>query len=117
MTDPFDIDAFEERAAIAEFDGGQTRFQAETMAAQAQGVTRWQALQIIKGTKDANGSGLAGGHGHSARTMDGKRDAESVPELQPVAEEENRPMPFGKPEAGRDRGALLALRMGSGEAV
>lgn len=113
----FDIDAFEERAAIAEFDGGQTRFQAETMAAQAQGVTRWQALQIIKGEKDANGSGLAGGHGHSARSLDGERDAGSVPELQRRPEEENRPMPFGKPEAGRDRGVLSSLRMGSGGAV
>ena len=32
-----DIDAFEERAAIAEFDGGLTRREAETMAAQSQG--------------------------------------------------------------------------------
>lgn len=32
-----DIDAFEERAAIAEFDGGLTRFEAEDLAAQIQG--------------------------------------------------------------------------------
>ena len=32
-----DIEAFEERAAIAEFDGGLTRLQAESLAAQEQG--------------------------------------------------------------------------------
>ncbi len=32
-----DIDAFEERAAIAQFDGGLTRKQAEDLAAQRQG--------------------------------------------------------------------------------
>ena len=32
-----DIDAFEERAAIAEFDGGLTRVEAEDLAAQIQG--------------------------------------------------------------------------------
>jgi len=34
-----DIEAFEERAAIAEYDGGLTRLQAENMAAQEQGFT------------------------------------------------------------------------------
>jgi hypothetical protein len=32
-----DIEAFEERAAIAEYDGGLTRHAAEDLAAQAQG--------------------------------------------------------------------------------
>ena len=32
-----DIEAFEERAAIAEYDGGLTRQHAEDLAAQAQG--------------------------------------------------------------------------------
>ena len=34
-----DIDAFEERAAIAQFDGGLTRALAEDLAAQRQGYT------------------------------------------------------------------------------
>lgn len=34
---PPDIEAFEERAAIAEFDGGLTRAEAEDVAAQDQG--------------------------------------------------------------------------------
>ena len=36
MTVP-DIDAFEERAAIAEYDGGLVRSEAENLAARAQG--------------------------------------------------------------------------------
>jgi len=43
-----DIEAFEERAAIAEYDGGLTRRQAEDLAAQAQGFPNaeayWQVL-------------------------------------------------------------------------
>lgn len=45
----FDRDAFEERAAIQEFDGGLSRFQAETAAAHAQGLERWQAIGKIAG--------------------------------------------------------------------
>lgn len=43
-----DIEAFEERAAIAEYDGGLTRSRAEDIAAQAQGFANaaayWQWL-------------------------------------------------------------------------
>lgn len=45
----FDADAFEERAAIMEQDGGLTRFQAETQAAQSQGVNRWEAIGNVAG--------------------------------------------------------------------
>ena len=45
----FDRDAFEERAAIMEYDGGMTRFKAETLAAEAQGKTRWQAIGKVAG--------------------------------------------------------------------
>ncbi len=38
-----DIDAFEERAAIAEFDGGCTRKEAEDLAARAQGFRNAEA--------------------------------------------------------------------------
>lgn len=117
MPDQFDIDAFEERAAIAEFDGGMSRFEAETLAAQQQGMTRWQALKLIKDATDANGCGFAGGHGHQARSMGGQRDAVAVSRVQPQPKEENGSLPVGKPEAGRDRGALLALRMVGGAAL
>lgn len=43
-----DIDAFEERAAIVEYDGGLSRSRAEDIAAQAQGFRDrehyWQVL-------------------------------------------------------------------------
>ena len=43
-----DIDAFEERAAIMEYDGGLSRLEAENRAAQAQGFRDadhyWQVL-------------------------------------------------------------------------
>ena len=43
-----DIDAFEERAAIAQYEGGLTRKQAEDLAAKAQGFRDadhyWQRL-------------------------------------------------------------------------
>ncbi|SMO69659.1 hypothetical protein [Paracoccus laeviglucosivorans] len=44
-----DIDQFEERAAICEFDGGMSRFAAETAAAREQGLARWEALKFVKG--------------------------------------------------------------------
>ncbi|WP_299355947.1 hypothetical protein [uncultured Shimia sp.] len=54
MTVP-DIDAFEERAAIAEYDGGLSRSEAETLAARAQGFKNadayWQWLADYVTTK------------------------------------------------------------------
>ena len=38
-----DIDAFEERAAIAEYDGGLSRSEAENLAARVQGFADAQA--------------------------------------------------------------------------
>jgi hypothetical protein len=49
-----DIEAFEERAAIAEYDGGLTRLQAESLAAQEQCFAsageywRWLADYVSK---------------------------------------------------------------------
>ncbi len=48
-----DIEPFEERAAIAEFDGGLTRLQAESLAATEQGFAsagtywRWLANYVV----------------------------------------------------------------------
>ena len=54
MTIP-DIDAFEERAAIAEYDGGLTRSEAENLAARVQGFrdadAYWQWLADYVTTK------------------------------------------------------------------
>lgn len=113
----FSPDQFTERAAIREFDGGQTRFDAETAAAQEQGVPRWQALQLVKEHHDANGRGPAGAARHHADALGGQRDADPLPRVQRQPQEEARPLPVGQPEAGRDRGALLALRQGNGGAL
>ena len=49
-----DIEAFEERAAIAEYDGGLTRLQAEALAAKGQGFAsagtywRWLVDYVVK---------------------------------------------------------------------
>lgn len=113
----FSPDQFNERAAIREFDGGQTRFDAETAAAQEQGVPRWQALQLVKEHEDANGRGPAGATGHQAHAMGGQRDADDLSRVQRQPQEEARPLPLGQPEAGRDSGALLALRAQRGVSV
>ena len=48
-----DIEAFEERAAIAQYDGGLTRLQAENLAAQDQGFGsaadywHWLATYVV----------------------------------------------------------------------
>ena len=113
----FSPDQFTERAAICEFDAGMTRFAAETAAAQEQGVARWQALQIVKEHEDANGRGPAGAARHHADALGGQRDADPLPRVQRQSQEEARSLPVGQPEAGRDRGALLALRAQRGVSV
>jgi hypothetical protein len=50
-------DRFEERAAIMEFCGGMSRFQAETLAARAEGVSRWKALRLVKEAFREDGAG------------------------------------------------------------
>lgn len=114
----FNFDQFQERAAILEYGGGLNRFSAETAAAREQGLERWQALHFAmeelkraaKEGKDANGRGPAGAVGHHADALDGQRDAGALPRVQPKPQEEARPLSERQPEAGRDRGALLALR-------
>lgn len=109
-----DVDAFEERAAIAQYDGGLSRFQAETLAAEMQGVTRWQAMQEVRNAK-RSGDFAAGGDLRSA--MGGRQRSDDVPGVQPRAAEENRPMPERDAQAGRDGLALLALRAQRGGVV
>lgn len=80
-----DLDAFEERAAIMEFDGGMTRFRAETLAAQAQGYQRKEVLDEI-GRRN-----LALQRDHRAALQrDGKG---ALPAMQPASEEQARPLP------------------------
>lgn len=97
-----DLDAFEERAAIMEFDGGLSRFEAETQAARAQGFTRWEVLDAIKRRNSERG-----GHHRQAASRNGSDDLSRVQRDQT---EQGGSMPVGDVQAGRDRVELLALR-------
>jgi hypothetical protein len=84
-----DRDQFEERAAIMEFDGGMSRFEAETQAAKAQGLTRWQAMEAIR-----NGDGL-GNHpaARDHREANDRHRQGGLPGMQRAAAEQDRPVP------------------------
>lgn len=79
-----DWDAFEERAAIAEYDGGLSRFEAETLAARAQGLERWQVMGAVHANSMGNSEQArdqrAAAHGDAAHDLPG---------VQSGAEEEN----------------------------
>lgn len=47
-----DLDKYEERAAIMQFDGGLTQFAAETAAAKEQGHTRYEVIHHAKRKRD-----------------------------------------------------------------
>lgn len=53
-----DIDHFEERAAILEFELGMSRFAAETEAARRQGLKRHEVLNAIRERNSARGRDL-----------------------------------------------------------
>ena len=79
------LDAFEERAAIIEFCGGQSRFAAETAAAAEQGFKRHEALNAIR-------------DGHTSQARDNRspatgRAADDVPAMQPAPQEADGPLP------------------------
>ncbi|TWI32758.1 hypothetical protein [Paracoccus sulfuroxidans] len=112
-----DLGQYEERAAIAEFDGGMTRFDAETMAAKEQGMARWQAVQIAKEAAHAQRVGIAGGHGHQADALARGSHALHLPGVQPASEEKARSMPERQQNTGRDRSTLPSLRGGHGSEV
>jgi len=71
-----DLDAFEERAAIMQYDGGMSRYQAETEAARAQGKTRWEVLEYAKRI----GNPASGGdHGQA----DARNGSDAMSAMQP----------------------------------
>lgn len=105
-----DLEAFAERVAIMEFEGGMTRFQAETEAARAQGVTRWQALE---GLKHANGIGHSGQGGNIGQTAF-RHGSDNLPGMQPDAKEQVGPVPERHIHAGRRGLEMLALPVSRG---
>ena len=96
-----DLEAFEERAAIMEFDGGLSRFEAETLAAQAQGYQRHEVMNEIR----KRNSEQARHHGSSA----GRVAADAMPRVQPWQAQEGGPVSERDVQAGRAGLALLAL--------
>lgn len=101
-----DIEAFQERAAIIEYDGGIDRFTAETMAAEAQGMKRWEAINAIrqrdtKRTRDNGQKAI-------------RQSADNLSGVQPHAPQENRSVPVGHISAGWGGSVLPSLRMDRG---
>lgn len=78
-----DLDAFEERAAIMQFCGGLSRFEAETLAATAQGYNRHEVLNEIR-QRNIEGSRDRGFE------VAGKSRKDDLPGLQCGQKEENR---------------------------
>lgn len=75
-----DLDAFEERASIIEFDDGASRFEAETLAARAQGYQRWEVVHEIRRRNSTDAR-------HLRAQMDGHH-FDDLPEMQSIPEEE-----------------------------
>lgn len=75
-----DLDAFEERAAIMEFDGGMTRYQAETRAAQRQGFQRREVMDAIRERNSAPAR-------DQREAMERQRH-DDMPRVQPASEKE-----------------------------
>lgn len=89
-----------------EFDGGLSRFDAETQAAKAQGLTRWQAMEEIKNADSKRNPAIGGDHG-SAHVGNG---SDNLPGMQRAAAEQGGPVSVGVVPAGRGGVAVLALR-------
>lgn len=98
----FNLDAWEERSAIMEFDGGLSRFDAETQAARAQGVERHAAIRFRNSQR-----------GGDNRPEAAKRDrADNMSRVQrgaQTAQSENT-MPERHRQVGRGGLALPSLR-------
>lgn len=97
-----DLEAWEERAAIMEFEGGLSRFWAETEAARRQGCERWEVMDA-----------LGGGDPRAARNPGSaheRHEPDDLPGLQRGAEETDRPLPVGDGPDGRGGVVLPSLR-------
>lgn len=88
-----------------EFCGGMPRFEAETQAAKAQGLTRWQAMEAMRGNGMGN-SQSARDRGEAAQ----RHGQGGMPVVQRQQAEQVRPVPERDVQAGRTGVALLALR-------
>lgn len=98
-----DLDAWHERAAIMEFDGGLTRFQAEALAAKAQGKERFEFINAERKRNSERG-------GNTRPPMAQRAGADNVSRVQRGAAQENRSMPERDGNRNGRGVELLALR-------
>ncbi|MCU9848941.1 hypothetical protein OEZ60_13095 [Defluviimonas sp. WL0024] len=98
-----DLDEWEERAAIMEFEAGLTRFRAETEAARRQGYQRWEIIDAL----DKRNIGPARDHGEANE----RNQPDDLSGLQRGAEEEDRPMSVGHGSGGQRGLVLPSLRV------
>ena len=101
-----DLDAWEERAAILEFDEQMTRFAAETEAARRLGCRRFEAINA-KRDRDSE-------RARDRREAVARDHANDMPEVQRGPEEQDRPLPQRDVPAGRNRMEMLALPVSGG---
>jgi len=87
-----DVEAFEERAAIMEFDGGLSRFKAETLAAEAQGAKRHEVINEIRKRNSER-------QRNRNSTLDRKQRQDHVPGLQRDQAQEARSVSERNPQA------------------
>lgn len=97
-----DICGFLERAAIMEFDGGLSRFEAETLAAQAQGFQRHEVMNEIH-RRDFE---QARNNGETPKRI----TENAMPGMQPEPTKENGPVLERDVQAGRGGVVLSPLR-------
>ncbi len=109
MTD-FDPQAFAERAAIMEFDGGLSRWEAETQAAKVQGLTRWEAMNHAKRIGDTAPAR------HNRQAVE-RNDKGNMPAMQPASAQQVRHLPERDVRAGVGAVELSPLRMARGAAL
>lgn len=95
-----DLDEWEERAAIMEFEGGMTRFQAETAAARRQGYQRWEVIHALRERDTAKAQ-------HRGQTPVG-HGADDLPALQCQPQEKDGPLPQRDVPSGRGGVEMLA---------
>ena len=83
------VDQFLERAAIMEYDGGLSRFAAETAAAKAQGFDRWQAIGAVAKGLAENAERVRNTAPARDHLATGQRDgADNLPTVQPNKEKQ-----------------------------
>ncbi len=100
-----DLCELEERAALMEFDGGLSRFDAETKSAEAQGYTRWQAMQEVRRENSRGDTQRAGHNG----TTDERDSSHNVPGVQPTSTQQDRAVPERNVHTGSGSLVLSSL--------